>query len=279
MKPVAFAYERPNDIAGARALAGRSDIAVKVLAGGQSLGPMLNLRLAQPDLLVDITGLAELKYAEPSGEELELGACVTHADIEDGRVPDVTNGALATVAGTIAYRAVRNRGTIGGSLVHADPAADWVVFLAAIGAEVVISTASGQRVVAADDFMTGVFETALAPGEIVQAVRIPRFSREARWGYYKACRKAGEFAYASGAVLHDPARGVCRAVIGALEARPIVLKNARALFGNKPEEGLGASFVPQVARDALTAAGVTDKISQQMHVVAVRRAAEQASKR
>jgi carbon-monoxide dehydrogenase medium subunit len=279
MKPVAFAYERPSEIAAARALAGRSDIVVKLLAGGQSLGPMLNLRLAQPDLIVDITGIAELKYAELSGDALEVGACVTHADIEDGRVPEVTNGALAAVAGGIAYRAVRNRGTIGGSLVHADPAADWVVFLAAIGATVVISADGGQRAVAAEDFLAGVFETALDPGEIVQAVRVPRFSGEARWGYYKACRKAGEFAYASGAVLHDPARGVCRAVIGALEAKPIVLADARALFGGKPDAGLGASFVPQVARDALIKAGVTDKITQQMHVVAVRRAAEQASAR
>jgi carbon-monoxide dehydrogenase medium subunit len=279
MKPVAFEYERPHDIAGAVALAGRDDITVKFLAGGQSLGPMLNLRLAQPDLLVDITGIADLKYAEESADGLEIGACVTHADIEDRRVPDVTNGALAAVAHGIAYRAVRNRGTIGGSLAHADPAADWVVFLAAIGAQVMIGGTSGRRSVAAEDFMTGVFETALAPGEIVQAIRIPRFSREARWGYYKACRKAGEFAYASGAVLHDPARGVCRAVIGALEARPIVLADARALFGGKPEAGLGASFAPQIARDALAAASVTDKIAQQMHVVAVRRAAEQASAR
>jgi carbon-monoxide dehydrogenase medium subunit len=279
MKPVAFDYERPNDIAGAIALAGRSDIAVKVLAGGQSLGPMLNLRLAQPDLLVDITGLAELKQAKERADTLDIGACVTHADIEDGRVPDVTNGALVAVAHGIAYRAVRNRGTIGGSLAHADPAADWVVFLAAIGAKVVVAGPGGQRTIAAEDFMTGVFETVLAPGELIEAIRIPRFSREARWGYYKACRKAGEFAYASGAVLYDPARNVCRAVIGALEARPIVLTDARALFGDKPESGLGKAFAPQVARDALTAAGVTDTIAQQMHVVALRRAAEQASAR
>lgn len=279
MKPVAFDYERPNDIAGALALAGRGDIAVKLLAGGQSLGPMLNLRLAQPDLLVDLTAIAELKSVEQTTDALELGACITHADIEDGRVPDVTNGALASVAHGIAYRAVRNRGTIGGSLAHADPAADWVNFLAVIGAEAVIRGQSGQRVVPVEQFMTGVFETALAPGELLQAIRIPRLSRTARWGYYKACRKTGEFAYASGAVLHDPARGVCRAVIGALEAKPIVLADARALFGGKPETGLAASFLPQVARDALTAAGVTDKIEQQMHVVAVRRAAEQAGAR
>ena len=110
--------------------------AAKIMAGGQSLGPMLNLRLVQPDLIIDITGLAELKHAERSGDELVIGACVTHGDIEDGRIPDVTRDAMRRVAGGIAYRAVRNRGTIGGSLSHADPAADWVSALPALGARI-----------------------------------------------------------------------------------------------------------------------------------------------
>jgi len=276
VKAAQFDYVRPRDLTEALAALKAPD--AKPIAGGQSLGPMLNLRLAQPDLLVDLTAIAELKSVEQTPDALEIGACVTHADIEDGRVPDVTNGALASVAHGIAYRAVRNRGTIGGSLAHADPAADWVNFLAVLGAEAIVRGNGTTRRIPVEAFMTGVFETALASGEILQAVRIPRLSRDARWGYYKACRKTGEFAYASGAVLHDPARGVCRAVIGALEAKPIVLADARALFGGKPEAGLAASFVPQVARDALAAAGVTDKIAQQMHIVAVRRAAEHASR-
>jgi carbon-monoxide dehydrogenase medium subunit len=278
MKPVAFDYERPRDIGGALALAGREDIAVKFLAGSQSLGPMLNLRLAQPDLLVDITGIAELKQVEESADALTLGACVTHADIEDGRVPDITNGALAAVAAGIAYRAVRNRGTLGGSLAHADPAADWVTFLAAIGAEVVIRGRAGRRTVAVEDFMTGVFETVLAPDELVVAVRIPRFSRDARWAYYKINRKTGEFAHAAGAVLHDPARSVSRAVIGAIEARPIVFTDTSELYGGSGNS-LAEKFVPEVALNALAAAGVTDRIDQKVHVVALRRAVEQASAR
>jgi len=278
MKPVAFDYERPQDIGGALALAARSDIAVKFLAGGQSLGPMLNLRLAQPDLLVDITGIAELKQAAATPDALELGACITHADIEDGRVPDVTNGALAAVAHGIAYRAVRNRGTIGGSVAHADPAADWVTFLAAIAAEVVIRGRSGRRVVPAEDVMTGVFETVLAPDEMVVAIRIPRFSADARWGYYKACRKVGEFAHASGAILHDPGRGVSRAVIGAVEARPIVFADTRELYGGTGDNP-AKRFVPDVALQAMQAAGITDRIDQKLHLVALRRAIEQACAR
>jgi carbon-monoxide dehydrogenase medium subunit len=279
MKPVAFEYERPKDVDGAVTLSGNGDIAVKFLAGGQSLGPMLNLRLAQPDLLVDLTGIAELKHVAQTAEGLEIGACVTHADIEDGRVPDVTNGALAAVAGGIAYRAVRNRGTIGGSLAHADPAADWVTFLAAIGAEAVLRGGGGRRVLPVETLMTGVFETVLAPNELVTAIRIPRFSANARWGYYKVCRKTGEFAHACGAVLHDPARSVCRAVIGAIEARPIVFADARELFGGKADGDLAAAFVPEVAQRALAAAGITDPIEQKLHGVALRRAVEQACAR
>eukprot|EP01035_Chromulina_nebulosa_P040155 gene40156-54290_t len=113
---------RPRDIASALA-AMASEGVTKIIAGGQSLGPMLNLRLVAPDMIVDIAGIAELKHVERSGDELVIGACITHADIEDGRIPDVTRGAMQRVASAIAYRAVRNRGTVGGSLSHADPSA------------------------------------------------------------------------------------------------------------------------------------------------------------
>jgi aerobic carbon-monoxide dehydrogenase medium subunit len=276
VKPVAFDYQRPGDMASAMALGRRDDAIVKFIAGGQSLGPMLNLRLVQPDLLVDLTALAELKQVEQTPDALLVGACVTHADIEDGRIPDVTRGALPTVARGIAYRAVRNRGTIGGSLAHADPAADWTACLAALGASVLIRAASGRREVPVEAFMIGVFETALAPGEIVEAVKIPKLSASARWGFYKVCRKAGEFAHAIGAVLRDPERSVCRAVIGATERRPIVFAEAGAVFGDKGRPDLAGPLDEALVRSALDSAGVRDPIRQQIHVVALRRAAAQA---
>src|SRR6185312_6202035 len=204
VKPVRFDYERPSDIATALALGAREDIVVKFLAGGQSLGPMLNLRLVQPDLLVDITAIAELKRIEEGADGITIGSCITHADIEDGRVPDVTRGALRTVAAGIAYRAVRNRGTIGGSLAHADPSADWISALAALGAEAIVQGVREERRIPVETLMAGVFECNLAAGEILSGIRIPRFSSAARWGYYKSCRKTGEFAHAIGAYLHDP---------------------------------------------------------------------------
>ncbi len=276
MKPTRFEYERPADLARAIALIRREDIAVKILAGGQSLGPMLNLRLVQPDMLVDITGIPELKRVEESADAIIVGACVTHADIEDARVPDVTNGALPDVARGIAYRAVRNRGTLGGSLAHADPAADWVASLAAIGARVLIRGPAGSRSLSIVDFVTGVFEVALGPGELLEAVRIPRLSRSARWGYYKICRKTGELAQAIGAFLHDPERSVLRAVLGATESMPIVLSDATTLFSGKPLGRLPGVFDTGAAERLLNAAGMTDPFDNQIHVVALKRAIEQA---
>ena len=268
MKPVKFAYERPGDVAAALALGSREDIVVKYIAGGQSLGPMLNLRLVQPDLIVDLTAIAELKRFDADSNAITIGACVTHADIEDERVPDVTNGALASVARNIAYRAVRNRGTIGGSLTHADPAADWMSCLTALGATIVTRSSNGKREIAIADFMIGVFETGLTHGELVTGVRIPHLYPTARFGYFKACRKTGEFAHAIGAVLHDPDRGISRAVMGATGSRPIVISDAAALFKG--------GFNKEPAQEALAAAGITDAIDVQIHTAALRRAAEKA---
>lgn len=271
MKPVRFDYERPRDLASALKLIG--DEGARVIAGGQSLGPMLNLRLVQPKLLVDVTGIAELQRAELRGDELIIGACVTHADIEDGRVPDVTGDAVPGVARAIAYRAVRNRGTIGGSLTFADPAADWISALAALGASVTLRFGDDARTMPVEDYMVGALEAALAPGELLEAVRIPKLSPAARWGFFKACRKTGEYAHAIGAVLIDPERSVCRAVMGAIEAKPIVIGDASPLLGgNSTLDGFDAGLADAVLRKA----DIDNPIDRQIHVVALRRAAEAA---
>jgi carbon-monoxide dehydrogenase medium subunit len=274
VKPVRFDYMRPADLAAAVTAASSEDAAVKFLAGGQSLGPMLNLRLVQPDLLVDITGIAALKRVDEAPEAITIGSCITHADIEDGRVPDVTGGALRSVAAGIAYRAVRNRGTIGGSLAHADPSADWISLLAALGAQAIVQGVREERRIPVESLMAGVFECNLPAGELLSGVRIPRFSSAVRWGYYKSCRKTGEFAQAIGAYLHDPDRAVCRAVIGATGGKPIVFTDARALFGGAPapQKPIDRTLINQ----AMVAHGMTDPIEQQMHFACLRRAIAQA---
>nr|WP_250152479.1 FAD binding domain-containing protein [Ancylobacter radicis] len=218
----------------------KEDTGAKPLSGGQSLGPMLNLRLARPSLLVHVGALPELRAVEERPDAILYGAAITHAEFEDGAVPDPTPGFLARIARGIAYRAVRNRGTIGGSLAHADPAADWPTTLAALGAQVSLVTLTSltghltaptlRREMPVEDFITGAFETALGEGEIVEGVVIPRCHGTARFGYRKSCRKVGEFAEAMCAVLYDPARGVFRLAIGATEARQVVIQDARFIL-------------------------------------------------
>jgi carbon-monoxide dehydrogenase medium subunit len=218
MKSCAFDYERPKDVAGALRLLSTDNS--KPLAGSQSLGPMLNLRVIQPRLLVDLRFIPELQHFSENSENVILGACITHAQIEDGRVPDPTGGFLREVASNIAYRAVRNRGTVGGSLVHADPAADWPSTLTLLGAVALIAGPGGRREVPIEKFVTGIFETALKDGELLVAVRIPRRSKAARYGYWKFCRKAGEFPQAIGGALRDPERKETRTVVGATDGAP-----------------------------------------------------------
>jgi len=262
MKPFAFDYARPKDLREAGSLLARGGEGARVLAGGQSLGPMLNFRLARSSLLVAIHQLPELCAVEEATDAVTLGACVTHAQIADGRTPDIGARILARIAEGIAYRAVRNRGTIGGSLAHADPAADWLCTLTALGATVLTWRASGGRSIPLGAFVPAAFRTVLEPGELVQAVRIPRPSKGARWGYYKACRKPGEFAFAMAAVLMDEARGMRRAAIGAVGGPPVLLEGERA--------------VPEAVEAALAGSGL-DAVERRQQAVALKRALAQAA--
>jgi aerobic carbon-monoxide dehydrogenase medium subunit len=261
MKPAPFELTQPDSLAEAAAALAQHGGGARLLAGGQSLGPMLNLRLVRPAMLVAIAHLPELGAVAEDADAVTIGAAVTHSAIADGRTPDI-GGILARIAQGIAYRAVRNLGTIGGSLCHADPAADWLCTLTALGASVLTWREAGGRAIPLAQFVTGAFRTALAPGEIVQAVCVPRPSPQARWGYYKACRKPGEFAHAMAAVLDDPARGIRRAVIGAVGGPPVVLEGERV--------------TPAAAEDALRAAGL-DAIARRMQAVALKRALAEAA--
>ena len=277
MKAAPFAYERPSDLKSALALMAETKETAKIIAGGQSLGPMLNLRLVQPELIIDIAGLAELKRADQNGDELLIGACITHGDIEDGRIPDVTRGAMQRVAAAIAYRAVRNRGTIGGSLSHADPAADWLSALPALGARVRLRGPNGIRDLAVEDFITGALESALQPGEMVEAIRVPVMRPSARWGYFKACRKPGEFAHAIAAVMIDPEAQNASVAIGAIEKKPIVLRDAASLFGGRITGSFRQQFDARLADALLAKAGVANAADRHIHVAVLRRAIDEAA--
>ena len=278
MKPARFVMERPRDLEAALAMIAGAEDTTKVMAGGQSLGPMLNLRLVEPDRVMDVSGVPELRRIDREDGVLVIGACVTHADIEDGRVPDVANGMLARVAAGIAYRAVRNRGTIGGSLAHADPAADWVSALSALGAEIEIaSRARGRRRIAIDEFVRGALDVALDADELVTAVRVPVLPQSAQWGYVKHCRKVGEFAEAIGAIVIDHGAGRGRAVIGAVEAAPVVIGDVRFLFSGGIDSSFAARFDAAAADALLAAAGMSDPVDRHIHVTVLRRAIGQAA--
>jgi aerobic carbon-monoxide dehydrogenase medium subunit len=278
MKPARFAYERPRDVAGALALLSESGDVARLMAGGQSLGPMLNLRLIEPALVIDIAGIPQLREAALEGADLLLGACITHADIEDGRVPDVTGGAMARIAGAIGYRAVRNRGTIGGSLSHADPAGDWVSALATLGASVLLQSRAGLRTMPVTDFILGALQSALGAGELLIAVRIPRVAASTRFGFAKSCRKAGDFADAIGAVLIDQEARAARVVIGAIEAPPMLLADAAPLFGGRLDGDFAARFDVEAAGRLLAEAGIADPVERHIRVGVLRKAVAEAGR-
>jgi carbon-monoxide dehydrogenase medium subunit len=267
MKPAAFTYTRAASVAQAVDLLATEPDA-RLLAGGQSLGPMLNLRLARPTRLIDIKRTSELRALEADSRQLRLGACWTHAEIEDGTIEDPTNGLLPHVARGIAYRAVRNRGTVGGSLAHADPAADWLATMAVLGAAIIVQGSGGARRCAATTFVQGPFATVLGPADLIVAIEVPRLSPGARWGYHKVCRKTGEFARAIGAVIVDDRNGVARVVCGATGGAPVELPRTAARLAEA-----GAVAATEIVADEMAA--LRGASSWQVHAVAVRRALAQ----
>jgi carbon-monoxide dehydrogenase medium subunit len=201
-----FEFHKPATIAEAVALL-KSKPEAKLLSGGQSLLPVLKLELAEPSDLISLAGIKELRDIRVDGDRVVIGALVTHAEVNAS--PDVIKHipALATLAGWIGDAQVRNRGTIGGSVAHADPAADYPAALVALGATI----ATDRRRISADDFFKGLFETALERDEIVTAIHFPKPKRA---GYEKFAHRASKFALV-GVMVAETAQGVRVAVTGA----------------------------------------------------------------
>jgi carbon-monoxide dehydrogenase medium subunit len=222
----------------------------RLLAGGQSLIATLNMRLSAPRLLIDINALDELKRIAVKDDRLEIGALVRHAEAE--RSAEIAQHAplLALALPHIAHPAIRNRGTIGGSIAFADPAAELPACLLALGSEVVIANATGKRVVAADDFFKGLFETALAPGDMLTAVRLPMAGADSRYGFAELARRHGDYAIvglaaaarAAGKTLKD-----VRLAFFGVGATPIRARAAEAAVerGADPLAALGRDLDPQ----------------------------------
>lgn len=194
MKPAPVEYVAVDSIEQAvEALAGYGEEA-KILAGGQSLIPMLNMRLAQPGILIDVSRLEPLRGVSRGVGSVRYGAAVTHSRFEDGEVPDAGGGLMARAAQGIGYRAVRNRGTIGGSLAHADASAEWPVVLSALNATVHVRSARGTRELPATTFVRGFFTSALEDDELIVEIEVAEAGPDHTWGCTKFARKDGEFA-------------------------------------------------------------------------------------
>lgn len=194
MKAPAFAYHRPHTLPEAVQLLADLGDEAKVLAGGQSLLPIMNMRLAEPSHLVDITAIPELRGAAAGNGKVRYGAATTHGMVEDNLVPDASGGLLQHAASGIGYRAIRNRGTLGGSLAHSDSSAEWPTVMSAVGATVEATSVRGTREIPVRDLLEGFFSTSLEPDEVISAVVVPELPPGSWWGMHKTARKVGEFA-------------------------------------------------------------------------------------
>ena len=200
MIPAPFEYVAAESAEHALALLAEHGDDAKLLAGGHSLLPMMKLRLAQPELLIDIGGLRDLAGVSIDGDDLVIGATTRHAELAASELVRSDAPLLAYAAAQVGDPQIRHRGTIGGSLSHADPAADLPMALVALGGSMVLAGQGGARTVPADDFFQGYFETAMQPDELLTAVRIPR-RPGVPWGYQKFVRRANDWAIVGAAAV------------------------------------------------------------------------------
>src|SRR3984893_8043641 len=250
MKLPAFEYACPATLAEAVALLASRDGDAKALAGGQSLVPMMAFRIASPSLLVDLRKLTDLKRIEIADDGVRLGAMVRWRDIEDDARLDTAHPLLKAAIAHVAHYQIRNRGTVGGSIAHADPAAEMPGIAVACDAEIAVVGPAGTRAIRADDFFIAPLITALAADEIIVDVRLPAWPAQRRWGFREFSRRRGDFAMAAAAVFYDVdgAGKAHNAHIGAIGVgdRPTRLTAAEA-------EGNG-NVVDQVVCEAACAA-------------------------
>ena len=250
MKASAFNYARATSVSNALELLQAHGDRAKVLSGGQSLMPAMNLRLISPELIVDIGELAELRGIAMSGDVVRIGALTRHVDL--ARSPEIAAHAplLAEAISHVAHPAIRNRGTLGGSLAHADPASELPACMLALNATVIVRGQTGERRIAAQDFFTGIYETALSPEELLVAVELPAAQKNSAHFFHEFARRHGDYAIlglAAQAIVEGDALADLRLAFFAVGDRPVLAKAASKLAGR--------AITPAVVADACTALG------------------------
>lgn len=255
VKSASFGYVAPDSVEDAVVLLG-SHVDAKVISGGQSLMPLMAMRLAAPSLLVDLGRVPGLSEVEDRGDVVRLGARVTHREIERSALLADRVPILPFAAGFIAHPQIRSRGTVGGSVAHADPSGEWPAVMLALGASMEVVGPGGVRVIAADDFFVGAFMSSMADDEILTHVNVP--TTRAAWSFQEAARKAGDYGLAlvavtgnvRGGVLVDPRVTVGAAVgsVARLRAVEEVLAGAPLSVGLAGEAGrVAAESVSTIA--------------------------------
>ncbi len=209
MIPESFDYQRAGSVSEAISLLQKGGEEAKILAGGHSLIPTMKLRLATPETLIDIGGIAELKYIKDKGDYLAIGAGTTHWEIESSDLIAQKAPALSQAAGQIGDVQVRNRGTIGGVLAHSDPQADYPGVVLALDATIVVQGSGGERTIAVSNYFTGLWETALGEDELLTEVRIPTDKANANSCYLKFPQPASRYPYVGCAVAMSSSGGSC----------------------------------------------------------------------
>jgi carbon-monoxide dehydrogenase medium subunit len=210
MKPAPFEYERAIDLESALSALARFGKRAKVLAGGQSLIPMLNLRLASAERLIDVGRLNDLRYIRVAGNELRIGALTTHNAVLGS--PEIAEHCPIMVEAyrLVSHHSVRNRGTIGGSLCHNDPASEMPLVVNLLGAILIARSASGERAIAADQFFKGNFETALDASELLAEIRVPIPAKGHGWSFQEVSQRKGDYALVAAGAMLAIDGGVCR---------------------------------------------------------------------
>jgi CO/xanthine dehydrogenase FAD-binding subunit len=242
MKPAAFDYVVADsiDMAVASLADGGGD--AKIIAGGQSLVPMLNFRLLRPSVLIDINRIGDLAFIEEAGKKIRVGALTRHYQLETSPVIARHLPVLASAMTHVAHLAIRNRGTIGGSLSHADPAAELPMMALLLDAELHIASASGKREIAARDFFVGALTVDLARDDIVTEIVLPKLPPKTGWGFEEVARRSGDFALAAAAATLTLSAGVisqARIALTGVGATPVRAAEAEALLvGQALEPGL-----------------------------------------
>jgi carbon-monoxide dehydrogenase medium subunit len=250
MKAAAFAYARATSVANALELLRAYGDKAKVLSGGQSLMPAMNLRLISPELIVDIGELAELRGVAVTGSGIRIGALTRHVDLLGS--PDIAAHAplLTEAIAHVAHPAIRNRGTLGGSLAHADPASELPACMVALNATIVVRGQAGERRVAAEDFFKGIYETALSAQELLTSVELPVASKNAVHFFHEFARRHGDYAIAglaAQAIVENDVFTDLRLVFFAVGDRPVLARAATKL--------VNVTITPAVLAVASTALG------------------------